>query len=297
MDLLSRKKPIKVRLSGGLGNQLFQVSNALNVSIINQSEIVLDLSWYKFNYMKSDLVQNRKFELDYFPMIRDISKITSNNPSIDRKVGSLQRRMSGKNQKILGVMTEKNFAEFAGQPKIIDGVFASKNYLPEKEELSKFFNFPLDSSSWFNSQNKVLRLNHSIAVHVRMGDYLNLKEIYDVIGLNYYVSAINKIKSDQPNAKFYLFSDSPEVALNWLSPAIRFDGVISSPDNIQVGETLRLMASCRGLICANSTFSWWAGYMGTNFLQMHKVIIPKKFTNFEKHTVHHNYLLNGWEMI
>jgi len=287
----------KVRLSGGLGNQLFQISNAARVSDLHDGKIVLDISWFKHNYMKSNLVSNRSFELDYFPQISKLPTYFAKIPLLDKKIGGLQRRLPAKRQKFLKVMSEKNHRAFSKMPSIIDGVFASKVFIPDGNILAELLQFPTVMSNWLENEIGDLRNEPVVAVHVRMGDYLRLTDIYGVTGLEFYERATNLFRSSNPEVKFHLFSDSPIDASYWLKPVINFDKIIDSPIDSSSAETLRLMSLYKGLITSNSTFSWWAGYLGTIAGTMERVVIPKKFTSLSNDDVRSQFLLDDWEMI
>ena len=73
-----------------------------------------------------------------------------------------------------------------------------------------------------------------------------------------------------PNEKFVIFSDDPAYCRE------RFKG-----DDIQVMEKgdevedFNLLASCKDIIMANSSFSWWAAYLNPN--EGKRVIAPKNW--------------------
>lgn len=287
----------RVRLSGGLGNQLFQICNAKRVSDLYNSKIILDLSWFKHNYMRSSLVSNRNYELDYFPQISGFPKYYSKIPFLDNKAGSVQRRLSGRQQRFLRIMSEQNHNSFKRMPILIDGVFASKEFIPDRKVLSELLQFPSKTSNWLEGKIGGLVNTSYVAVHVRMGDYLRLADIYGVLDLEFYKTAINRFRTENPEVEFHLFSDSPKDASIWLKSVINFNQVVDSPVDLPSAETLRLMSSYKGLITSNSTFSWWAGYLGTIAGNMERVIIPKKFTRLVSDDVATQFLLDSWEMI
>ena len=62
-----------------------------------------------------------------------------------------------------------------------------------------------------------------------------------------------------PGAEIFLFSDEPEWALAHLDPA----GLPVRPAAVHpAAEDLALMQLCHHFILSNSTFSWWAQYLG-----------------------------------
>ena len=72
--------PLKVRLRGGLGNQMFQFSGAITISRLAKRPLILDVSdlerksVFTFNFSPR-ASKKRDFGLDYFDQIKNISGI------------------------------------------------------------------------------------------------------------------------------------------------------------------------------------------------------------------------------
>lgn len=109
-----------------------------------------------------------------------------------------------------------------------------------------------------------------VGIHVRRGDYVNNRFYVDLMETPYYVDAMAMF----PGADFIVFSDDIE----WCKKQSIFkDCEFSNGNEI---EDLNLMASCKGIIIANSSYSWWAAYLSEA-----KVIAPKKwYTDGEERT-------------
>lgn len=91
-----------------------------------------------------------------------------------------------------------------------------------------------------------------IAIHVRRGDYVNNPFYVDLWQTDYYEKAI----AEFPNERFMIFSDDIEWCKeNFIGKEYTFN-----EDDVDY-EALNTMASCKGIICANSSFSWWAAYL------------------------------------
>ena len=87
---------------------------------------------------------------------------------------------------------------------------------------------------------------------------------------NYYIRAMKIF----PHEKFLVFSDDIE----WCKQSPLFTGCEFTHGTEL--EDLNMMASCKSHIIANSSFSWWAAYLGQYPAQI--VIAPKRwFTNPE----------------
>lgn len=100
-----------------------------------------------------------------------------------------------------------------------------------------------------------------VAIHVRRGDYVNNSFYVDLMQTPYYRDAMAQF----PDCEFLIFSDDIE----WCKKQKIFEGCEFSEGNDELTD-LNLMASCKGVITANSSYSWWGA-----FLSEGKVIAPK----------------------
>jgi len=103
-----------------------------------------------------------------------------------------------------------------------------------------------------------------VAVHVRRGDYVNNPFYVDLMKTDYY----NWAMSQFPNDNFLIFSDDIE----WCKKNSKFTGCKFSEEKTEI-EDMGLMANCKGIIMANSSFSWWGAFLSDS----KKVIAPKEW--------------------
>ena len=103
----------------------------------------------------------------------------------------------------------------------------------------------------------------SVCLHVRRGDYTSpLNAMLLVCTETYYRLAVEKMLSLRPNAHFFVFSDDISWAMQSIPlPAGR--GVYVNNGNTATQE-IQLMYHCRHFILSNSSFSWWAQYLGND---------------------------------
>jgi hypothetical protein len=132
--------------------------------------------------------------------------------------------------------------------------------------------FPSLSASILPVADK-LSVPNSVAVHVRRGDYL-VHPAFHVCDMAYYQESIRKLRSDIPDARFYIFSDDPE----WCRGEFRE----ADQEVVDLGETaanplydLHLMSLAGHHVIANSTYSWWAAWLGEKPGQ--RVIMPDRW--------------------
>ena len=102
--------------------------------------------------------------------------------------------------------------------------------------------------------------NDYVVIHVRRGDYVGNPFYVDLMSTDYYSRAMDQFE----NARFIVISDNIEYC--------KQQDVFKNCEfsNGTELEDLNLMAGARGVIMANSSFSWWGGYLCDG-----KVIAPK----------------------
>lgn len=74
-----------------------------------------------------------------------------------------------------------------------------------------------------------------------------------------------------PNEKFLIFSDDPE----WCKEKFKDNPNVQVMEKGDEIEDFNLLSSCKSLIIANSSFSWWAAYLCPN--ETKKIIAPKQW--------------------
>jgi hypothetical protein len=118
---------------------------------------------------------------------------------------------------------------------------------------------------------------HSVAIHVRRGDYVSnpvAAAYHGTLGRQYYESALTML-DDLGHRRRLWCSDDPHWVANHL--ARPGDKVSHSALTTADGGEIALMASCRSRVIANSSFSWWAGWLGSPTSQTHPVIAPRRW--------------------
>jgi hypothetical protein len=114
-------------------------------------------------------------------------------------------------------------------------------------------------------------LESPLIVHVRLGDYKSEKD-FGLPSESYYAKAVNLMMKTGNYSKIWLFSDEPELALSRI-PSEFHDRVriIAEIDN-SPASTLELMRHGRGYVVANSSFSWWGAFLTHD--NSAKVVVP-----------------------
>lgn len=147
------------------------------------------------------------------------------------------------------------------------GFYQNERYFADiAQDVRKAFTFDLRQANArsLHLRQALLQDTHSVAIHVRRGDYLQppfVAACGNVCTLAYYQNAIRAALEADSEAHFYLFSDDLAwVVENLALPAQRFVAVDWNT-GADSWQDMMLMSLCRQQVIANSTFSWWAAWL------------------------------------
>jgi hypothetical protein len=271
-----REKVVRVELAGGVGNQLFQYFAGQCLATRNNTKLELDVSLIGVNgtFHRSSL---EYFDLD-LQFINSKSKRLFNRTIIGRVSRKLYRT-SHSYKRIFSLFSKRyespvlGFDEklLAQNPEItIAGYFQTRNYFFECTSGENFSLNLRKPTDWFLRMEREATQDKILAIHVRRGDYVPLKESFGLLDRQYYLAAIEKAKQNFDYNKVWVFSDDIEMArkvLQDMSDLI----FIESPVFSNPVESLILMSKCQSFIISNSTFAWWAATLNSK----NHVIYPK----------------------
>jgi hypothetical protein len=117
-----------------------------------------------------------------------------------------------------------------------------------------------------------LRGDGSVAVHVRRGDYTGNPNL-DLCGMDYYRRAMDRMRESLEDPRFFVFSDDPGWCVKHFSlPDVT---IIRHSDPVSPMVDLHLMSLAGHHVIANSSFSWWAAWLGEKPNQ--RVLMPSKW--------------------
>lgn len=114
---------------------------------------------------------------------------------------------------------------------------------------------------------------NAVAVHVRRMDYLNLP-VFQVCDPTYYQQSMLQLRARLPDARFFIFSDDPEWCRGEFRDADQ-EVIDSGNDAANPLHDLHLMSLASHHIIANSSYSWWAAWLGEKPGQ--QVLMPDRW--------------------
>lgn len=270
---------IIMKIQGGLGNQLFQYALGRNLAYKNNTTLKLDISWYRTQ-------EYRSFELDQFNIQADIAT--------DAEVLSFAKYKK-RGRKILfwynwliadesKYVREKTFIFNSHILDIkddtyLDGVWPFEKYFQNIADIIRSeFTLKNPLGSVAQTVHNDILTKESISICIRRGDFVSIQKVHDIHGLlpmDYYREAVKIISARVKNPHFFVFSDDIE----WVKENFTLDHPVTyvSDGHMRISSTEEfvLMSHCKHTVSANSSFSWWAGWLNKNPSKI--VIFPQKW--------------------
>lgn len=263
-----------VRLSGGLGNQLFQAAFALRIAKETEAPVGLDVASYTF----SGRTTNRYLEISDY---RNEGLYFCNSSAISARIFSkiapskiLTRLTRSMNLQ----MEASNFIENLTIQHEGNLIFDTQINVKEN---SYFVGNFISPQYWGSHTNEVLEIitdifwgsygkrseciDNKLSIHVRRGDYVNnpkARKFHGICGLNYYISNIQMCLQKYPNIHVIeIFSDDTGFALDLEKIIKSTNCQITINSTVDAKNALAEMSISKFFIGCNSTFSWWSSVL------------------------------------
>jgi hypothetical protein len=271
---------IIISIKGGLGNQLFQYAFGRKMSLLNNTKLYLDLSWY--HDKNKDFP--RQYVLDKFNINAEIA-----NPVIINKIRGGFANYHSIYNRILKKICPFIFQNYVSERSIIfdptifkyngdkyyDGFWMNYKYFMDINNIIiKELTVLVDIEISKNILISEIKSRNSISIHIRRGDYAKIhttREFHGLLPKKYFESSIEKIVQLVNKPHFYFFSDDIAWVKANFNIAYPHSYVENSPDGKEYIDLI-IMSMCKHNIIANSTYSWWAAWLNNN--QEKIVIVP-----------------------
>jgi Glycosyl transferase family 11 len=271
------------RLSGGLGNQMFQYALGRHIAFRRDEALLLETSQLRGRPNATP----RSYGLDMFNIAATIL-----NPNDLQRVSGVMvtifQQRDGFHPEALAVQTATDV--------VLHGFWTSERYFSEIASLIRSdFSFRSDASMHEDGQLAVqIHGSNAVCVHVRRGDYVSTPSHFmGFVGVEYYQRAIDLAAARISNPHFFIFSDDQDwcmanLTVDHTHTFVRHD----RPAENATEEDFRLMRMCRHFIIANSTFSWWAAWLSADPCRL--VIAP---SNWYAQTTLGSYKLDASDLL
>lgn len=265
---------IIIKLTGGLGNQLFQYALGRRLSIDRDSPLKLDITSfndgiraYKLNKLRiiAEIANREEISKFIYPYRRGF--LNDLNDLYQTKIPYEKKRIV-KEQSLLydsRILNGKRDVYLSGywqSYKYFNAIF---------DKIRQEFSVINDPDEQNQELIQKILSEESVAIHFRRGDYVTNPNIRTCTP-DYYAQAIELINKRSERPHYFIFSDDPD----WVKNNFNFTGkrtYINHNGSEKDYEDLRLMSFCKHHIIANSTFSWWGAWLSD---YKDKIIISPK---------------------
>jgi len=277
-------KCLSLLASGGLGNQLFQWFAADYLARELGYSLEIDIGWYDNPSNKSLITTERSYLANHFNYVNNRASYTHSEYG-KRKIleSRLVRFSKGMFSPIVNLWFEPNprtLRKFSLiSPIRIFGHWINDSNRFSIEGINRLVlggSTCESRSPKFKQLKKTISEERIIALHIRGTDYLKLSELYGQLNSQYYQSGIHTLRENYEELrdcqKIWVFSDDIIQAKRVIGDSMQIDKFVGPDEGLCDCLQMLLMAMADGLVCANSTYSWWAAKFSGS---QGKVIFPK----------------------
>lgn len=276
-----------VKISGGLGNQMFQYAFSLALKASGNRDVQLDLSPYraKSDYNGIDLVHNGfelkvLFNADFTEASpKDVAQLSYQPTNLINRV--LRKYFTKKTHFIDKKSSyQPEFLSLNEHDIYFEGNWQTEKYfLNIEDEIRETFTFKKKLSP--ESENLVASLGtNSASIHIRRGDYLKTQTL-NVCGKDYYLNAVKMLLEKTNITELLVFSDD----MDWCHNELKLEDFCTKVIYVDWNkgadswQDMAIMSKCRNHIIANSTFSWWGAWLDPN---KDKIVICPEIWNLRQ---------------
>jgi hypothetical protein len=252
---------ITANICGGLGNQLFQIYNAIAYALRHNQSFVFPL-------------ENDNTKQETREESQRLKKAYTRLPYWDTLFQPIQHFVKSREHiryQAFNVVREKRFAydpvPLHTSSVLMVGYFQSYKYFQDKAALIHKLLF-LDMQKERVATKYGFPVGKYVAMHFRLGDYKHLQEYHSVLPADYYVKALGHVING-PSTHVLVFceeADELEVKVTLAKCLEHYPNIVFEivDHGIPDWEQILIMSLCRHNIIANSTFSWWGAYWNAN---------------------------------
>lgn len=239
---------IIVRVSGSLGEQMFQYAIGRRLALIHRTALKLDIDAFEstpHNYLldrfriRASVAKQR--DMSQLVNLHDLRRA---RPEEGYSAPYLIRTSIEDNPYLVAVRDD---TYLTGQ------CWTLHYFRPIAARLREELRVKEPPSGLNRRLLQAIRRENSVALHLRHGD--------GAPPLDYYYRAAECAAERAPRAVFYLFCDDPAWCRDhfFLNHPVRY---VEHNPAAQAYENFRLMRACRHHIAANTADSWWAAWLG-----------------------------------
>ena len=289
-----------IRMSGGLGNQMFQYALYMKLTALGKEVKFDDINEYRGERARPIMLA--VFGIAYPRATWDeITAFTDGSMDFRQR---LRRRFCGRH-----VIEYEEQGIYDPQVLSFDsmylkGAFQSEKYFEDiKEKVRAIYRFPeLDQmhlpEKLYEDTTACLSVIEgceAVGLHMYRSDSRTDEELYEGICTEkYYEGAVRFMLDKVKDAKFFVFSNEPKWVKGWVdalvesqitegmdqeeAKAMKERFILMEANTEYTGYLdMLLMSRCKHNIISNSSFSWWSAWLNNNPDKI--VVAPDRWKN------------------
>jgi hypothetical protein len=217
-------KVVKVKLIGGLGNNLFQyaagkyLSDKVNLPLLVDAN-GLETRFSAAKYFLKDLHPEPKPLNFFWELLFRFRKKTNEILFSLGRSSKIFQNLSYKIFKIYyshEVGFDKNLDRIESQATLM-GYFQSWRYAKYLVNSNLMARTVTINSDWYRKMLREIYFRNPVILHVRRGDYVKLKNKIGILSKDYYLGAYESLPSNLKKSEIWVFSDDLVLAKKILS--------------------------------------------------------------------------------
>jgi hypothetical protein len=272
---------IKVRLVGGIGNQLFGVFFGMAVNSYLKSNLYADDTLIRIGSNQKRRLEVDKLQFDPLVVSFSNGKMPKINTLFKIKfVRKMCWHLLTISKKLIKEddFKKTNFSFEIGQT--FAGYFQDWFYADLVHDLNPDLKLQIKNpgQEYLNVMSDFLKYK-PICIHVRLGDYLDFPELYPKLPEHYYLESIKHLSSVRANQIWVFTEDAGKIEIHYPNLQNVSERIIDQKTGLNDLESFMLLAKSDKLIASNSTYSLWAAW----FVEKSggSVVVPYKHRNLE----------------
>jgi hypothetical protein len=259
---------IVTKLSGGLGNQLFQYAAGRLLSVQLAQPLEADLSWFRDvppgSTVRTPMLHQLRLSLPEADPATLAARLSQRPSGLWRAVRRPVRQLREK----------KTFVHDSRLHRIpkwcelvhLDGYWQSYKYCePVRGGLLADTRAARPLNPHYRLIADAIEASEAVMLHVRRGDYVHstsAASTHGTLPLRYYERALRVVAERVPQPALFVFSDDIAWVREHLPTMLPVTYVDSAPGEDAVVDELMLMRACKHHVIANSSLSWWGAWLG-----------------------------------
>lgn len=284
---ISNMKEVRVKLIGGLGNQIFGYIAGYWFSQKLNANLLLDFSEISHKHSKFDITSfklnahfvNMDKRNHFFRNLR-----TRATASMDyRFPKSFQRWDLFTHRYNDQGFDQNNFFQSDKDKITLRGYFQDLRYFDKYFEDNYSLQLNTKSDNFKSHVNEIQQSNQ-LAIHIRRGDFLSNKQYHGVLDFNWYLKVLSMFEDLTPNpTRIWVFSNDIawcRTMFSGINKLRSYDILYVTEDQLRdPAEHLMLFSMAPNKVCANSTFSIISAKIGQGL-----VFAPTVITRSQEQT-------------